>query len=107
MAEQHGVRGQVADADGQPVEGLTVEAYDKGLPSSGPRGERLLGEDRTGRDGRFSIDFTGAVPDVPAEARRIHLLVRVLRGGRRLPLLAVVADGRALKGRTSCSGHGR
>lgn len=97
MAEQHGVRGHVLDSDGRPVSGAAVVAYDEGLPSKRPRNERKLGEGRTGQDGAFAIDYTPLPPEGD-HPNGTNLLARVLSGGRELPLVTVVADGRELDG---------
>ncbi|MEW2330274.1 neuraminidase-like domain-containing protein [Micromonospora chersina] len=98
MAEQHGgVRGWVLDRGRRPVVGVTVVAYDKGLPSKRPLDERRLGQARTAEDGAFAIEF-GPAPLDGTGRDRVNLLTRVLLARRELPLLSVVADGQELEG---------
>ena len=47
------VRGAVSHADGKPIGGIVVKAYDKDL-----RSEQLLGETKTDRDGRYEIAYS-------------------------------------------------
>src|SRR3990170_2013468 len=70
-AEQFIVKGQIRQADGSPLIGAIVKAYDKDL-----RSEQLLGETRTDRDGRYEIVYS---PDrfKTAEKRAADLIVRV------------------------------
>lgn len=95
MAERV-IRGRVIGADGEPLKGATVVAYDKGLPSRGPLDERKLGQARTSAEGRFTIEPDGTGLDGTGRDV-INLLTRVLLGGRELPLRTVVADGHELK----------
>lgn len=73
------VRGQVRLADGNPVAGAMVRAYDKDL-----RSEHLLGEGITGRDGSYEIHYS---------ARKFR---RAEKGSADLVVKAFAADGSLL-----------
>lgn len=66
------VRGQVADALGQPLAGARVSAFDKDL-----RREQLLGEQTTEADGRYQIQYIRDQFRRAAKASA-DLIVRVL-----------------------------
>src|SRR6185295_17167673 len=67
------VLGQVFNADGEPMENLTVRVFDKDL-----RKEQLLKEDRkTNKDGEYSV-FYEAKDFATDEKDRADLFVRVL-----------------------------
>jgi hypothetical protein len=54
------VNGKIKQPSGPPFPGVTVRAFNKGLPSLGPRGETQLGTDAvTDADGFYNICYTG------------------------------------------------
>src|SRR6266542_2095000 len=66
------VRGQVLSVDGKPVAGNSVRAFDQDL-----RSEEMLGETKTGTDGRYEISYK-ASQFRRAEKKSADLVVRVL-----------------------------
>ncbi|MEZ5123895.1 MAG: hypothetical protein R2736_20375, partial [Solirubrobacterales bacterium] len=69
------VHGTVTGRDGRPAADLLVQASDRDL-----RAEELLGEARTGRDGRYAIAYT-ARSYARAEKAAADLVVRVIGAG--------------------------
>ena len=65
------VRGQIRKADGSPLAGATVRAFDKDL-----RHEKLLGEQATNAEGRYEIAYTADQLRRP-EKKKADLIVRV------------------------------
>lgn len=59
MPESFGLRGQVRDANGEPLAGVTVVAVDRELPSLRPFDEQELGRAETDQQGGFSIEYRG------------------------------------------------
>jgi hypothetical protein len=73
------VSGQVGQADGRPAANVLVRAFDRDL-----RGEASLGEDRTDRQGCYSISYA------PAQLRR------AAKGAADLVVRAIGPDDQAL-----------
>ncbi len=70
----HTVSGHVRQADGTPVTGLIVRAFDQDLPSL--KRDELLGERRTDRHGHYTITYT-AEQFRRTEKGRADVVVRV------------------------------
>ncbi len=69
---QYRVRGRVRHADGSPLAGSIVRAFDKDM-----RSEQALGETTTDAEGQYEIGYTGE-QFARAEKKSADLIVRVL-----------------------------
>ncbi|BBO18998.1 conserved hypothetical protein [Candidatus Brocadia pituitae] len=109
MAEQFTISGQIRYSDDRPASRVTVQAFDKDLPSLERRagvGSQELGSAVTDREGRFTISFTdeqfrrGEASAAAFRRRARHgpdLTFRIVdQQGQELAIRRLTADDRAV-----------
>jgi len=78
IRKRHLVQGTLLQADGSPLRNTIVKAFDKEL-----RQEKLLGEDKTDKNGKYSIYYT-ILQLGGSEKRFADLIVRAYKKGKEI-----------------------